>query len=60
MSRALRREQRARRALEAISEKGLQVETLPSGQLRVFGQGIDIRLANLSALNLEEMRVPRK
>ena len=34
-----------------VEQKGLRIETLPSGRIRVFGVGADIRVVDLAYLN---------
>ena len=34
-----------------VEQKGLRIETLPSGRIRVFGVGVDIRVVDLAYVN---------
>ena len=34
-----------------VEQTGLRIETLPSGRIRVFGVGVDIRVVDLAYVN---------
>lgn len=38
-------------ALRLVEARGLKIETLPSGRIRVFGPGVDMRVVDLAYLS---------